>query len=121
MVTAISRRAKLGLVLMGSLCALALGLISGPAPAQAAWSNYCVGWQGGYGYCDGAQRLLYQTYGWGDQGRVCVAVQRGYSQNCSSGAGQGVYSPVWGPGHFFPFISNNTAGANFVHGVALQP
>lgn len=122
MVTSLSRKAKLTMVLMGSLCALALGLISGPAPAQAGWSNYCVGWLPGNTPCNGAARWLYQTYGWGDQYPVCVAVAAGELAACSAGAGQGVYSPraftnVWAA----PWIRTVNTPPNFVHGVALQP
>lgn len=121
MVTALSRKMKLTMVLLGSLCALALGLISGPAPAQAAYSNYCVGWQQNISnYCFGAARALYQTYGWGDHGAVCVTASNGWY--CSSGPGAGVYSarfasPVWAN----PGIKNGINSPNFVHGVALQP
>ncbi len=122
MTTAISRRARLALVLLGSLCALFLGLISGPAPAQAAVSNYCTGWLGGNQGCVGASRWMYQSYGWGDQHSVCVAVHPGYPLACSSGAGSGVYSARYQPWHFSPTIVNgHLYSANFVHGVALQP
>lgn len=122
MSTVISRRARLGLVLLGSLLALTLGLISGPASAQAATSNYCTGWLGGNGGCVGAARWLYQVYGWGDQAPVCVAANEGYAYSCSSAAGVGVYSPNHGTNWFKPVIVNGSLNSsNFVHGVALQP
>ena len=121
MVTAISRKARLSLMLLGSLCALTLGLVSAPAPANAAVSYYCTGWLNGGASCWGAQRLHYQTYGWGDQGAVCVAVG-GWGGRCSSGPGVGVYSDRAAFSmNVNPFIANSSAKANFVHGVAFQP
>jgi hypothetical protein len=121
MSTAISRRAKLAFTLLGSLCALSLGLISGPASAQAATSGYCTGWLGGQQSCAGAYRTLYQVYGWGDQGPVCVAID-GHAAYCSAGAGAGVYSAPVAVQWNRPLIWNvNGYKSNFVHGVALQP
>ena len=126
MSTAISRKARLGLVLLGSLLALTLGLISGPASAEGATSPYCnphtLGpWQ----TCAGVSRKIYQTYGWGDHASVCVWIQNWPSgKNCSAGAGHGVYSgviPCCFYGGWPPLISNNSAKTNTVHGVALQP
>lgn len=120
MTTAISRRMRLGLVLLGSILALTLGLISGPASAQASVSNYCGGWLGSGKLCEGAPRYLYQTYGWGDQGAVCVSVVHWMGPTCSSGAGAGVYSGQIGTNVWaVPWIQNIAGGANFVHGVAL--
>ena len=127
MSTTISRKARLGLVLLGSLLALSLGLISGPmsvisgpTSAQAATSNYCVGWmQNRLNYCYGAKRVLYQTYGWGDHGAVCVSAMNGWY--CSSGPGAGVYSAWRSPDYISPGIMNGINSPNFVHGVALQP
>lgn len=107
-------------MLLGSICALTLGLLSGPAPANAAVSNYCTGWQPVGGYCVGADRWLYQTYGWGDQGGVCVAVYE-YPRACTFSANTGVYSPKSPVLWTRPIIWNNHNGSNFVHGVALQP
>jgi hypothetical protein len=42
MSTAISQKMRLTLMLLGTLLALTLGLVSGPASAQAATSNYCT-------------------------------------------------------------------------------
>lgn len=120
MAIALSRKAKTGLVILGCIMALTLSLLSGPASAQASTSNYCTGWLGGGGSCTGASRYLYQAYGWGDQGSVCVAMAYYTGWSCSSGAGAGVYS-----GQMFqnvatsPLISNNYGGNNYVHGVAL--
>jgi hypothetical protein len=121
MVTTLSRKARLGLMLLGSLLALTLGLITGPASAEAATSTYCTGWQGAWGNCAGAARTLYQTYGWGDQAPVCVSVG-GWGYRCSSAAGAGVYSDRV-PFNWYntPNIVNNSGKTNFVHGVALQP
>ena len=120
MVTALSRKARLTLVLMGSLVALSLGLVSS---AQAATSTYCTGWLGGNQACAGAGRTLYQTYGWGDQYPACVAIEAGWAISCAPSAGTGVYSqrlatPRWSK----PLIVNgNLNTPNFVHGIALQP
>jgi hypothetical protein len=120
MTTTISRKARLSLVLLGSLLALSLGLLSGPASAQAATSNYCVGWQQDrLSNCFGAKRVLYQTYGWGDHGAVCVSAMNGWY--CSSGPGAGVYSAWRPPDYINPGIMNGINSPNFVHGVALQP
>jgi hypothetical protein len=108
-------------MLLGSIAALTIGLISGPSAAQAATSGYCTGWLSP-GTCEGAARWLYQTYGWGDQGAVCVAVNSGYPTVCSSGAGAGVDSPRLGSAQWLkPLIINWAGKQNFVHGIALQP
>ena len=120
MTTVLSRKAKSTLVLMASVLALTLALIAGPASAQASTSNYCGGWLGGGQSCEGSARYLYQTYGWGDQGSVCVSVVGWMGPTCSSGAGAGVYSGQIGSNVFAaPWIQNNSGGSNFVHGVAL--
>jgi len=121
MAISLNRRAKLTLLLLGSLLALTLGLISGPAAAQASTSNYCGGWKGPWVDCGGASRQLYQTYGWGDQASVCVGMT--YSSggwSCSSGAGSGVYSGQLAYNVTdIPRIKNNSGVNNYVHGVAL--
>jgi len=120
MSAALSRKAKATFVLMVSVLALSIALLSGPASAQASTSNYCTGWQSSGGSCEGAGRYMYQVYGLGDQGSVCVAMAFYTGWSCSSGAGSGVYS-----GETFknvatsPLIKNNFGGNNFVHGVAL--
>jgi hypothetical protein len=122
MTTALNQRARLLLMLLGSLAALCIGMTSGPDSAHAATSTYCTGWQNPGGFCSGAPRTLYQTYGWGDQGGVCVAPHLGWPRGCTSSAGTGVYSPrLSQPSYLNPYIANNSGGANFVHGVALQP
>lgn len=120
MTAVLSRKLKAPLLLAASLLVLILGLISGPASAQASTSNYCGGWLSAGKICEGSARYLYQTYGWGDQGSVCVSVVLYMGPTCSSGAGAGVYSGqigsnVWAT----PWIQNNSGGSNFVHGVAL--
>lgn len=120
MTNALTRKAKAGLVLIGAVLALTLSLMSGPASAQASVSNYCGTWLGGGQICEGAARSLYQTYGWGDQGSVCVSVVGWMGPTCSGGAGAGVYSGQIGSNVWaIPWIKNNTGGSNFVHGVAL--
>ncbi len=120
MSTAISRKAKLTLVLLGSLLALTLGLVSGPAPANASTSGYCTGWLGASNQCTGAHRYLYQAYGWGDQASVCVGLAYWTGWSCSSGAGAGVYSAAVPVNvSTSPVISNNSGKNNFVHGIAL--
>src|SRR5690349_6082713 len=115
MTTALNRRARISLMLVGCLVALSLGLISGPAAAQASTSTYCTGWQNPGGFCSGAVRTLYQTYGWGDQGGVCVAVHLGWPRGCTSSAGTGVYSPrLSSPSYLNPYIANNSGVTNFV-------
>jgi opacity protein-like surface antigen len=107
---------------LAAACAAAVmvAAVALPASAEASTSNYCTGWQGGYGTCTGGGRYMYQAYGWGDQGAVCVAMANYTGWSCSSGAGAGVYS-----GQMFqnvvtgPMIHNNISGNNFVHGVAL--
>jgi len=120
MTTALNRRARLLLMLMGSLVALSLGLISGPAAAEASTSNYCTGSLGASKECVGSSRWLYQTYGWGDQASVCVSITYWMGPTCSAGAGAGAYSGRIGQ-HVYssPWIKNNSGISNFVHGVAL--
>lgn len=120
MVTALNGKARLTMALIGAMLALSVGLIAGPASAQASTSNYCGGTLSGRAWCGGATRWLYQTYGWGDQGGVCVAVGEYPSLACTNAANTGVYSAnlgsnVWAQ----PLIQNNTGYANNVHGVAL--
>lgn len=122
MTTALNRKGRLFLVLFGSLAALSLGLLTGSGSAQAATSNYCTGWLGGQQDCGGAARSVYQVYGWGDQGAVCVGIYGWTGPSCSSGAGSGVYSGrMPSPVYSSLYMHNNSNGSNFVHGVALQP
>jgi hypothetical protein len=68
----------------------------------------------------GASRMLYQTFGWGDQGGVCVAISPVTGLSCASGAGNGVYSAaLYEDMNLFPYIYNNASGPNYVHGIAL--
>ncbi len=115
------RQPRILLALLGTVAALCLGLLSAK-PAEATWSNYCGGWLGAWGTCSGAARTVNQTYGWGDQYQVCVAVEAGLPAACSHSAGEGVYSqqlssPKWAK----PFIQNNNNPGNVVHGIALAP
>ena len=132
MVTACSRKIRQSLILLGSMLALTLGLILGPASAQASidsmsgpasvqsTSEYCGGWQGPYTGCNGAARSQYQVYGWGDQGTVCVGIVSVTGLSCSSGAGSGVYSAAYFENVYStPYIENRSGGNNFVHGISL--
>jgi len=123
---AISMKVKLWLAAAAAFSVLAFAGSVGSAAAQASTSPYCGTTLPGYGNCTGAIRTLYQVYGWGDQHSVCVAITGhpgapGIGYTCSSGPGVGVYSPSWEPTYIYPFIANNAAGSNSVHGVALQP
>lgn len=114
------RKPRKDLVIVACLLALVVGLIAGPASAEASTSPYCGAVMPPTGSCYGAARWLYQAYGWGDQGGVCVATGRGWTWYCVGGANTGVYSAnagsnVWAE----PFILNNSNVTNYVHGVAL--
>lgn len=119
------KKGRLAGALMGTMALLLLGLVLGPVSAQASTSSYCGNQTlPGYGYCQGAYRMLYQVYGWGDQHSVCVAVSLAFnaSRSCSSGPEVGVYSERLSSAAMLdPYISNNAAGSNTVHGVAFQP
>ena len=122
MAISLSRRAKALVALASSLLVLGLGMMSASTSAHAATSTYCGGWLGGYSACQGNARWLYQTYGWGDQYSVCVAIEVGFPWACSSGAGSGVYSAKLSSARWSkPAIYNGNNPSNFVHGVALQP
>lgn len=121
MTTALNRRARLFLLLLGSVAALGVGLVSGPGSAQAATTTYCAGNLGASQTCVGERRWLHQTYGWGDQAGVCVGIVEIPGEGCTSSAGTGVYSPNTGSNVFkYPYIRNNSGKTNFVHGVALS-
>ena len=112
-------RMKFWLATMFAASAM-LAAVALPAQADASTSSYCGGWKNPWEACNGAQRWLYQTYGWGDQGAVCVLIAGWTGANCSSGAGAGVYSPQLSSDvNGYPRIMNNTGGNNYVHGVAL--
>jgi hypothetical protein len=120
MVTALNRKVRLTLTLVGAMMALSVGLIAGPAAAQASTSNYCGGVLNSGAYCFGAARWQYHTYGWGDQQGVCVGIVGYPSEACTYAANTGVYSAhvgsnVWAQ----PFIHNLPGVSNNVHGVAL--
>jgi len=119
MVTAIKRKTKVALAVLGSMLALGVSLSAGPASAQAAITPYCGGWKGPWDWCAGAYRVLYQTYGWGEQAGVCVAPHHGWQVRCTTKANTGVYSDAWNEDMLgAPFISNNSNQNNFVHGLA---
>lgn len=117
---ALTRKARLLVVTAGSIAALSVGLIAGPAAAQASTSPYCGGTLASGGWCFGAARWQYQTYGWGEQGGVCVGIFEYPTRACTQAANTGVYSAdvgsnVWQQ----PYIGNNVPWSNYVHGVAL--
>jgi hypothetical protein len=129
MIEAIGHRPKPLLALGGAIMAICLMFLLGlPSPANAEVGSYCGNQTlGGGGTCYGSQRLLYQTYGWGDQHSVCVWASYGGPietplggssyKACSSGPGAGVYSPAyWENLLLYPGIKNNAAGNNTVHG-----
>lgn len=120
MTTTLQGKLRLSLFLMASWLVLVLGLTVGPAAAEASVSNYCGGWQAPFGECSGAPRAMYQTYGWGDQGGVCVGIEYWGTAACTPYANTGVYS--WNVGqnvYSRPWMRNNSSVNNFVHGVAL--
>jgi hypothetical protein len=121
MSSVLSRKARLTLTLLGAVVALSLALFAGPSAAHAETTTYCGGNLPGQYYCYGAKRWLYQTYGWGDQGGVCVWIVEYTGKSCSSGAGNGVYSARFGSDvHQLPAIGNAIWSTNFVHGIALS-
>jgi hypothetical protein len=74
-------------MLLGCLTALSIGLVLGAGSAQAGTSTYCAGTVSAGQTCIGAQRWLYQTYGWGDQAGVCVGIVEFVVEGCTSSAG----------------------------------
>lgn len=89
--------------------------------ADASLSEYCPNANlGGFATCNGAPRTLYAVLGWGDQHAVCVGASQGGGSACSSGPGEGAYSPTT-TAYTTPWIQNRAAGSNLVHGVAYQP
>ena len=132
MTESIRLRSRALLLLSGILLVLCATALLGSSKASAeTLSSYCGNQvRSNYEYCVGAQRVLYATYGWGDQHGVCVSASnwaQGYpsfqvGQICTSVASQGVYWP--GPGYsygLYPSIQDNAAGSNRLHGVAYQP
>jgi hypothetical protein len=115
------RTSRIFLALLFSVAALCASVLA-PKPAEASWSNYCnpktvSGWQA----CNGSPRYTHQVYGWGDQHSVCVWVAAAVNstKRCSSGPGAGVYSPVFSEFLTYPYISNNAAGTNTLHGISF--
>lgn len=120
---------RLGRLALLGAAILALCMVAGlgaPSDSRAGVSEYCNYKNlGGKETCWGTARPLYTTYGWGDNHSVCVFFATGnfltVGSQCSSGPGVGVYD-AYSLEHdniLFPGISNNAAGSNVVHGVAL--
>jgi hypothetical protein len=125
---ALARKPRTILASIGIIAALCLAVLLGsPGTASASESPYCGNQTlGAWGICTGGQRTVNALYGWGDQHSVCVLYGAtegpgGFSQACSGGGGQGVYDPLGSTGYLYPKISNNSGGANTVHGVAFAP
>lgn len=117
---AFSMKLKLWLAAAAALSVLAFAGSAGSAAAQASTSNYCGGTLGSGGWCFGTARWQYQTYGWGDQGGVCVGIFEYPTRACTQAANTGVYSASTGSNVWQqPYIGNNVPWSNFVHGVAL--
>jgi hypothetical protein len=111
-------RMKFWLAAIGAMVALGIA-VAQPATADA-YTEYCGGWKSGGQECWGGARSLYQTYGWGDQGPVCVSISGYFGPSCSSQAGAGVYSgAMWTNVWATPWLKNNSGGNNFVHGFAF--
>jgi hypothetical protein len=120
-----SPKVRLWLAAVATFIALAYAWTLGSQAAQAGASNYCSNVTlTNYAPCVGVPRLLYQTYGWGDERSVCVWYRTGgwgsNGSNCSIGPGYGIYSAqtvqlTWEPG-----INVNAPGTSRVHGVALS-
>jgi hypothetical protein len=105
------------------LCAVAAQL-GHATTADAAVYGFCENVQlGQNGYCAGSTTGLYQDYGWGDQHSVCIDIRPWPNvRRCSSGPGAGVYSGEIPPNNAgLPWIENNAAGSNYVHGVYFTP
>jgi len=114
------RRMKLWLAAACAAAAMVAGAAALPSLAEASTSTYCGGTLGGYKECFGNSRMLYQAYGWGDQGPVRVGITFWTGWSCSSGAGSGVYSQATQTNVAAqPGIRNNMGSVNNVHGVAL--
>lgn len=121
-------RRRATMLVCGVAVSLAMAVaLQSPSVAEAGTSPYCNNQNlGGWGWCAGAKRTLYATYGWGDQHSVCVYASQsegggGTTYKCSGGSGQGVYNPAGVTAYLYPKISNNAGGSNTVHGVAFQP
>lgn len=105
------------------LCVLAIQLAHTQG-ANAAVYGYCENVHlGGGGTCqEGIVRNTYQAYAWGDQHSVCVGLAPlSWTQACSGGPGQGVYSGIAEYTGYYPYVANNAAGDNWVHGVFFTP
>jgi hypothetical protein len=111
--------------IVGLLCVIAI-LLGGAPKADAAVYGFCENVHvGGYGTCQmtvPSANGTYQDYGWGDLHSVCVLLGPfGDTQRCSGGPGQGVYSGTLPYGSYYPAVTNNAAGDNYLHGVYFTP
>lgn len=105
------------------MCVLAVQL-GNTSKADAAVYGFCENVHlGGYGVCqEGVIRNTYQAFAWGDQHSVCVGLAPlGWTQACSGGPEQGVYSGSAEYTGYYPYVENHAAGANWVHGVYFTP
>jgi hypothetical protein len=121
-VNQIRRQIVLLAAIAATLVSVAALEASEPTTADAAVVGFCNAGVGGYEGCLGNVSFLYQTYGWGDQHSVCVAVQNynNGTTRCSGGAGQGVYSGTVEQNYWYPVMKNNAPGSNQLHGVYLN-
>jgi hypothetical protein len=111
--------------LAGLLCVAAM-LFGSTPKADAAVYGFCENVHvGGTGYCQMTVPSVngtYQDYGWGDLHSVCVSLAPlSWSQRCSGGPGQGVYSGTVPYGSYYPTVTNNAEGDNYLHGVYFTP
>ncbi len=124
MATTFRGKLKGALVAGAALSALCVLLLL-PTGATASWSGYCENNKlNGHELCVGASRVLHGEFGWGDQHSVCVKNTHD-TEMCSSGPEAGVYNPIDSSSIFWisaqPWIINNAAGWNYVHGLAEVP
>lgn len=123
MATSLIRSPRILLALLATIVMMAFSLAAGSGKAEAAWQAFCnPAALPGNGHCVGSPFKMNQVYGWGDHHSVCVQLSNfNTTRRCSSGPGAGVYTPVFETITWYPTISNNAAGANTVHGIALGP
>jgi hypothetical protein len=97
--------------------------VASPSGAKAETiTGYCNNQvKGAFETCWGEARTLFRVYGYGDQHSVCVGTSAYTYSACSGGPGKGVYAPVGYTAWLYPWIQNNAAGSNRVHGVAFGP
>lgn len=107
-----------------TLCLFAVVVVLALAQASTARAGsvgFCEGvtLPGAGSQCNNPSAVLtYQAYGWGENHSVCVWLNPyNGTRACSGGPNQGVYSGTITPNYAYPYIENNAAGANRVHGV----